>query len=137
MTMLKEVVNVVYHLLIEKMVRADWNRVQEIYSEGIKTGNATFETEVPTWKKWDSSHSLECRISARANQEIVGWATLSPVSSRSVYDGVAEVSVYIDQAYNGQGVGSKLLNKLVEISEQNGVWTLQSGIFPENIASIR
>ena len=124
-----------------------WPAVREIYREGIATGNATFETELPEWEKWDSSHRKNCRLIAfepideeelipldRLN--VLGWAALSPVSSRRVYAGVAEVSVYVAAAARGHGVGKALLQALVEESEQNGIWTLQAGIFPENRASI-
>ena len=124
-----------------------WPAVREIYREGIATGNATFETELPDWEKWDSSHRKNCRLIAfepideealipldRLN--VLGWAALSPVSSRRVYAGVAEVSVYVAAAARGRGVGKALLQALVQESEQNGIWTLQAGIFPENRASI-
>lgn len=126
-----------------------WPAVREIYREGIATGNATFETEVPDWKKWDAGHRKDCRLVAlepfEKNSELVvplekltvaGWAALSPVSIRRVYAGVAEVSVYVGTAARGRGVGKALLQSLVQESERNGIWTLQAGIFPENAASI-
>ncbi|MCQ6282881.1 GNAT family N-acetyltransferase [Bacillus sp. EB600] len=119
------------------MLVEDWKQVREIYSEGIATGNATFQKEAPPWKEWDKSHKLECRIVARLEDKILGWAALSPVSSRSVYAGVAEVSIYVSQSSKGKGIGSKLLKALIESSEQNGYWTLQSGIFPENVPSLK
>jgi len=116
-----------------------WPAVLEIYREGIATGNATFETELPDWEKWDSGHRKDCRLAALEpsdNATLVGWAALSPVSSRHVYRGVAEVSVYVATAARGRGVGKALLQALVKESEVNGIWTLQAGIFPENTASI-
>jgi L-amino acid N-acyltransferase YncA len=126
-----------------------WPSVREIYREGIATGNATFETELPDWEKWDRSHRKDCRLVAFEPFEkdsefliplekltVVGWAALSPVSARYVYRGVAEVSVYVAAAARGRGVGKSLLQTLVKESEANGIWTLQAGIFPENAASI-
>ena len=111
--------------------------VRSIYAEGIATGNATFETEVPDWTKWDGGHHKECRFLAKDGQEILGWAALSPVSPRRVYAGVAEVSIYVAGTARGRGVGKALLAALIETSERSGIWTLQAGIFPENVASIR
>ncbi len=121
---------------IDGVKAADWEAVRSIYEEGIATGNATFETEAPSWGKWDASHLAEGRFVARAGEAVLGWAALSPVSSRCVYAGVAEVSVYVGREYSGQGVGGALLGALVGWSEQNGIWTLQAGIFPENKASL-
>jgi len=114
-----------------------WNQVAQIYREGIETGIATFETEVPNWEVWDASHLKSCRIVAKNNNEVVGWAALTSVSSRCVYGGVAEVSVYVSSKYRGQKIGTNLLEKLIEQSEKEGFWTLQSGIFAENKASIK
>jgi phosphinothricin acetyltransferase len=122
---------------IETMQSEDWPKVREIYLAGIATKNATFETEAPDWAKWDTVHLESCRLVARLNGQVVGWAALSPVSSRCVYAGVAEESIYIAAAARGQGVGKKLLTALVEASEGAGLWTLQSGIFPENKVSLR
>jgi L-amino acid N-acyltransferase YncA len=115
---------------------ADWPAVRQIYREGIATGNATFETELPEWEKWDRSHRRDCRLIARTEEQVLGWAALSPVSGRQVYSGVAEVSVYVAAAARGGGVGKALLKALIEDSERHGIWTLQAGIFPENAASI-
>ena len=109
----------------------------EIYSQGIESGNATFETEVPGWESWDAARSPECRLVAEAGGEVVGYAALSPVSGRCVYDGVREAKIYIAAVARGRGVGSRLLRRLVAESEAHGIWTLQAGIFPENAASIR
>jgi phosphinothricin acetyltransferase len=114
----------------------DWDAVWAIYEDGIDTGNATFETTAPDWEKWDAVHLPQPRLVARARDQVLGWAALSPVSSRSVYAGVAEVSVYVAEAARGSGVGKRLLLALIEASEQAGIWTLQAGIFPENQISI-
>ncbi|MFQ6026161.1 MAG: GNAT family N-acetyltransferase [Dehalococcoidia bacterium] len=121
---------------LESMLETHWPVVQAIYAEGIATGNATFETEAPDWAAWNANHLQECRLVATRDQEVVGWAALSPVSRRPVYAGVAEVSVYVSARSQGQGVGKTLLNALVEASEAAGIWTLQASIFPENRASI-
>jgi L-amino acid N-acyltransferase YncA len=125
------------HFHIVDMANEDWPAVREIYTEGIATGNATFETVVPDWTKWDGGHHKECRLLARDDREIFGWAALSPVSSRRVYAGVAEVSIYVAGTARGRGVGKALLKALIEASERTGIWTLQAGIFPENVASVR
>lgn len=117
------------------MQGSDWDAVREIYLEGIATGNATFEIEAPSFDEWDAAHLKACRIVAREVDRIVGWAALSPVSRRAVYSGVAEVSVYVSTADHGKGIGRALLLRLIEESEQHGIWTLQAGIFPENVAS--
>lgn len=121
---------------IDRMKESDWEQVRQIYLEGIVTGEATFETDVPSWEKWDAAHLPSCRLVARSGDVVKGWAALSPVSKRAVYAGVAEVSVYIGQRYRGAGVGRALLMALVDESEKNGFWTLQASIFPENSASI-
>ena len=118
------------------MLSEDWSQVRQIYIEGIATGNATFEAEAPSWEKWDSGHLKNCRFVAYSSNEILGWAALSPVSSRRVYAGVAEVSVYIATAAQGKGIGRALLSALIESAEAQGIWTLQAGIFPENVASV-
>lgn len=123
--------------LFSAMQKGDWASVSEIYKQGIDTGNATFQLEGPTWKQWDNGHLLKCRIVAITENVIVGWAALLPVSSRFVYSGVAEVSVYVSAQHRGQGIGKKLLERLIKESEANNIWTLQAGIFPENIASIK
>ena len=114
----------------------DWDRVSEIYREGIESGNATFETSPPSWEKWDAAHLPGGRLVARVGGRIAGWAALSPVSDRCVYAGVAEVSIYVSAETRGQGVGKALLAALVAAAERHGIWTLQSGTFPENAASI-
>jgi phosphinothricin acetyltransferase len=119
------------------MISSDWNSVAAIYKQGIETGNATFEKEMPAWETWDSAHLKTCRIVATIDRIIVGWAAMSPVSGRCVYGGVAEVSVYVSEQYKDHKIGTRLLEQLVSESEISGLWTLQASIFPENRASIR
>ena len=114
----------------------DWPEVRHIYLEGIAGGNATFETAAPDWEEWNRRHLDACRLVLREGELVVGWAALSPVSSRAVYRGVAEVSVYVAKAFHGRGLGLALLSRLVRDSEAAGIWTLQASIFPENVASI-
>ncbi|WP_319531419.1 GNAT family N-acetyltransferase [uncultured Cohaesibacter sp.] len=114
----------------------DSDEILRIYQEGIDTGNATFTAAAPTWEGWDTGHLAQCRLVAEADGKLLGWAALSAVSSRCVYQGVAEVSVYVSTSALGQGIGSKLMSALITDSEENGIWTLQSAIFPENEASI-
>ena len=114
-----------------------WNEVRRIYEEGLYTGNATFQTSAPEWDEWDKTHLQTGRLIAIENEKIIGWAALTPVSGRCVYGGVAEISVYVSENARGKGVGKELLKSLIENSEANGFWTLQAGIFPENVASIK
>ena len=123
-------------ITIEALQPAHWPDVREIYREGIETGQATFETAVPTWEDWDTGHHSNCRFITRIDHKIAGWAALSPVSRRQVYNGVAEVSIYIAAAARGQGIGKKLMQTVVTFSEEAGIWTLQSSVFPENEASV-
>jgi phosphinothricin acetyltransferase len=122
---------------LREMRDSDWPRVRDIYQEGIATGYATFETEVPTWERWDRSHVPACRLVAERRGVILGWAALSPVSDRCVYGGVGEVSVYVGKQAQGSGIGTRLLQELVKVSEKEGFWTLQAGIFPENSVSLQ
>jgi L-amino acid N-acyltransferase YncA len=121
---------------IEEMLPADWEQAAYIYKEGINTGKATFQNEIPAWEEWNKGHINCCRLVARLVDRVIGWAALSPTSSRCVYRGVAEVSIYVDLKYARQGVGTSLLEHLIKLSEENGFWTLQSGIIKENTASI-
>ncbi len=126
------------HLMeIRSMREADWPEVARIYAEGIATGMATFETQVPEYGAWDAAHLPYGRLVAESNGNVLGWAALSPVSSRCVYGGVAELSVYVGANSRGTGTGMRLMEALIAESEANGLWTLQAGIFPENAASIR
>jgi phosphinothricin acetyltransferase len=123
---------------IDEMRPDDWPAVREIFRQGIATGNATFETDAPTWEQWNKDHLPHSRLVARRGQEILGWAALSgsPGSSRCCYSGVAEISYYIAESARGQGVGTALVNAAIESSEKHGIWTLTAGIFPENTASL-
>jgi phosphinothricin acetyltransferase len=123
-------------LNLDSMTAQDWPSVRAIYLEGIATGNATFAQTAPEWEAWDEAHLSGCRLVARQGGEVLGWAALSPVSGRCVYRGVAEVSIYVGQKARRQGVGKSLLDELIAGSERAGLWTLQAGIFPENIASV-
>lgn len=123
--------------IVGQMNPDDWMEVRRIYLEGIITRQATFETEAPDWEKWDSSHLQQCRLVARAGEGVIGWAALSPVSQRSVYSGVAEVSVYVGENFRGCGIGYALLDALVKCSEEHGLWTLQAGILKENVSSLQ
>ncbi|MEQ8928182.1 MAG: N-acetyltransferase family protein [Fulvivirga sp.] len=121
---------------IISLVESIYPDVAQIYQQGIDTGIATFETKVPTWVEWDKSHLPYGRLVAVEDNTVLGWAALSPVSSRCVYGGVAEVSIYLAEQARGKGIGKKLLNALIATSEENGIWTLQAGVFPMNKASI-
>jgi L-amino acid N-acyltransferase YncA len=117
------------------MTADDWPQVAAIFQEGIDTGHSTFETDVPTWEKWNADHLEPCRLIARNGEALLGWAALTKVSGRCVYGGVAEVSVYVAAAARGQGVGKALLLALIEASERAGFWTLEGKLMVENTAS--
>ena len=121
---------------IRPLIKADWDSVSKIYADGIATGIATFETEIPDWEAWNKKHIASCRIVAVKDTLVVGYAVLSQVSKRKVYKGVAEVTVYVDKDYKRQQIGEILLRELIKESEAHGLWTLQAGIFSENLASI-
>jgi len=121
---------------IKNITQDNFHQVAEIYRQGIATGFATFQNDIPTWEDWDKSHASYCQFAAYLHDEMVGWAALTPVSSRCVYAGVAEVSIYINSSFRGKGIGYELLQYLIAESEKAGIWTLQSGIFPQNIGSI-
>jgi L-amino acid N-acyltransferase YncA len=121
---------------IRAMASSDWPSVRAIYAAGIASGNATFETEAPEWDVWDEGHLDDLRLVAVEGAEVIGWAAASPVSDRCCYSGVVENSVYVDPDYRGRGVGRLLLFALVAASEDAGNWTIQTGIFPENAASL-
>jgi L-amino acid N-acyltransferase YncA len=114
----------------------DWPEVARIFDEGIATGNATFETKVPSWEEWDAAHLTGHRFVAERDGRVVGWIGLAPVSPRECYAGVAEVSAYVGEEARGEGVGAELLAAVVDSSERSGTWTLQTGVFPENEASL-
>jgi len=121
---------------IRDMVAADWPVVRAIYLAGIATGQATFENDAPEWENWHAAHLKAPRIVAVAEGAVIGWAALSPVSSRRVYRGVAETSVYVAREQRGKGVGRSLLQQLIIQSEALNFWTLQASIFPENLGSL-
>jgi phosphinothricin acetyltransferase len=123
-------------MIVRYLLPNDWNAGASIYKEGIATGLATFEKNVPSWETWDTSHMKSCRIIVENENKVMGWAALTPVSDRCVYNGVAEISVYVAKRQRGKGIGSKLLEELIKLSEAEGIWTLQAGIFPENVSSI-
>jgi L-amino acid N-acyltransferase YncA len=123
-------------LLIKNLERNDWPAVKAIYEQGIAGGDATFETEAPSWDDWNRAHLEGHRLVALESREVVGWAALAPVSGRCVYRGVAEDSVYVADGAQGRGVGRALLGELVARAEREGIWTIEAGIFPENAASI-
>lgn len=123
-------------MVIRPLTADDWPVVAEIYRQGIATGDATFETTVPTWEEWDASRTPVARLVAESTGGVEGFAAVSAVSRRAVYAGVAEVMVYVADGARGRGVGRQLLEALVEATEVAGIWTLQAGIFPENRASI-
>ncbi len=125
-------------MIIKPLEQTHYRSLKEIYELGITTGNATFETQAPIWDDWDKNHLKKCRLVAIDDGErVVGWAALSGVSSRCVYAGVAELSVYVHPNEQGKGIGRKLLEALIRESEIQNIWTLQAGIFPENIASLK
>lgn len=122
---------------IRPLTPSDWPSVRRIYLEGVASGDATFETHAPEWETWDGARHPECRLVAEEEGGVVGFAAVSPTSARPVYSGVVEVMVYVAESARGRGVGTALLEALVEASEAAGLWTLIAGIFPENTASIR
>ena len=122
--------------MIDQMRGSDWEQVRSIYLEGIRSGNSTFETDAPSWEKWNEGHLPFARFVMREEEKVLGWAALSPVSKRAVYRGVAEVTVYVTESARGKGIGRVLLEALIAESEKNGIWTLQASIFPENTASV-
>jgi L-amino acid N-acyltransferase YncA len=121
---------------VRELRRDDWHAVKAIFEQGIAGGDATFETEAPSWDDWDRAHLEGHRLVALQEGEVVGWAALAPVSGRCVYAGVTEDSVSVADSAQGRGVGRRLLEELIERSEQAGIWTIRAGIFPENEASI-
>ena len=123
--------------IIDQMIPGDWEQVRAIFLEGIATGYTTFETDAPSWEKWDASHFQIARLVARKGDKVLGWAALAAVSNRDAYRGVAELSVSVKEESRGRGIGRALLEALIEISERSEIWTLQAAIFPENIASVK
>lgn len=125
------------NISVRRMSDADSERVLEIYKMGIETRNATFETVIPSWVEWDANHHRHSRFVAEIDGKTAGWVALSPVSNRDAYKGVAEISVYIDTDYLRKGLGTRLMKKVIPSSEENGIWTLYSSVFPENEGSVK
>ena len=121
---------------IRAMTAADWPQVRAVYAAGIATGDATFETEVPDRAGWDAGKLVDHRLVAVDGGRLLGWAAVSATSTRPVYAGVVEVSIYVAEQARGRGVGRALLTALVESTERAGIWTVQTGIFPENVVSL-
>jgi Sortase and related acyltransferases len=121
---------------IEEMKASDWEEVVQIYLEGINTGIATFQNSIPNFEDWNNGHIKSCRLVAKSEGKVLGFAALSPTSSRPVYSGVAEVSIYIGENHRGLGIGHALMTNIIKLSEENNFWTLQSGIIRENTTSI-
>jgi L-amino acid N-acyltransferase YncA len=123
---------------VREMTAADWPRVEAIFAAGIAGGEATFETTTPSWEQFDAGKIAEARLVAVDEADVViGWAAASPVSTRAVYRGVIEHSVYLDPGHHGRGIGRMLLEAFVDAAEAAGYWTIQSSIFPENATSLR
>jgi L-amino acid N-acyltransferase YncA len=123
--------------MIRIMTVEDGERVLEIYKMGLDTRNATFETRVPLWPDWDQKHLQHSRFVYIDADQIMGWVALTPFSTRQVYQGVAEVSIYVDERFRGTGIGSALMKKVIASSEDHGIWTLFSSVFPENTATLK
>jgi len=123
-------------MIFRNLTKSEFQSVKSIYQQGIDTSQATFEQTSKGWDEWDKSYMNSCRLVALMGDKVIGWAALSPVSSRCVYIGRAEVSIYIKDNCRGSGVGSSLLGELIKSSEDNGIWTLESSIFPQNKASL-
>ena len=124
-------------MVIEPLGAGDWPAVRAIYEAGIATGNATFDTTAPDWPAWDAGHLSDHRLVARQDGRVLGWTALAPVSDRCAYVGVAEDSIYVAPDAQGHGIGRALLSAVVASAERGGIWTVQTGIFPENQASVR
>lgn len=123
--------------MIRNLLSSDAAPVLEIYRQGLDTGEASFETHPPDWPAWNAKYLQVCRLLSVDGEAVLGWAALAPVSARSCYRGVAEVSIYVASQHAGKGVGNELMGALVEASEEQGIWSLYSSIFPENEATRR
>ena len=122
--------------MIRSMTRDDWERVAEIYKQGLEGGTATFNTQCPSFEEWDNGHTKECRLVDEEDGKVVGWVAVSPTSSRCVYKGCVEMSIYVDKDYRGHGVGTSLVKELLIQSQKAGYWSIYSAIFSINRASI-
>ncbi len=123
--------------LVRAIQYSDWDSISKIYLQGINTNLATFQTECPQYSDWEAAHHKHSRLVIVMDDNIIGWAALAPVSGRCVYSGVAEVSIYVDEAQRGKGIATILMKALIDSAEKNGIWTLQSAILQDNEASIR
>ena len=123
-------------MLVRPLDPNDYRAVADVFAEGIATGRATFETRVPTWEEWDAGHLAEHRFVAELDGEVAGWAAVVPYSRRAVYRGVGEESVYVAERARGRGIGRALLEAVIESARNGGLWTLQAGIFPDNLPSL-
>ena len=123
-------------MLVRPLHPDDYPAVAAVFAEGLATGRATFETVVPSWEEWDAGHLPEHRFVAELDGDVVGWTAVVPYSRRSVYRGVGEESVYVAERARGRGVGRALLEAVIESARSGGLWTLQAGIFPDNVASL-
>jgi L-amino acid N-acyltransferase YncA len=124
-------------MTVKPLLSEHWPEVARIYGEGIATGDATFETDVPSWERWDATHLAEHRFVALRDTAVLGFVAAAAVSDRCVYGGVVENTVYVAESARGAGIGTRLLERLIASTEAAGIWTIQSGIFPENTASLR
>jgi len=121
---------------IRPMTPAEWPEVARIYADGLATGVASFETEVPAWDDWNARHLAEPRLVAELDEAVAGWLAVSPVSARACYDGVVEHSVYVAASARGAGLGKALLERLVAAAPPAGIWTLQTSIIASNAPSL-
>lgn len=121
--------------IIREMKKEDWESIKEIYNQALLEGKSTFNKDLPTYQEWNKNHLQDCRYVVERNESIIAWCSLAATSSREVYRGVVEVSIYVHQQYRGKGVGKKLLTHLCIESEKKGYWTLYSGILANNIES--
>lgn len=122
--------------MIREMKEEDWEDMMKIYSQSLAKGDVTFRTDAPSYEEWDAGHIKECRFVCEKDGKVVGYTMIAPTSSRDSYRGVVEMSIFVDDAYLRQGIGTALLTKLCEESEKFGYWTLYSAIFSVNVASI-
>lgn len=131
-----EAANKLDEIVVREMTASDWPAVRRIYASGISTGDATFETEPPNWDRFEAAYRPDLRLVAVDGEDtVIGWVAAGPVSDRHVYGGVVEHSVYVHPAWRGRGAGRLLLTALIELTERLGIWSIRSGIFPENEAS--
>lgn len=124
-------------MTVRSMQKEDWESVAGIYQQGLDSNMASFQTDCPSYEEFDASHLHFCRLVLLENDEILGWVALTPYSKRPVYQGVAELSIYLAQKARGKGFGMQLLCALIEESEKQGIWTLQAGILSDNYVSVR